>query len=95
MASSVKVEKTNWSKGDRGYVAEHNVLIFNPCKFKIKDIEFKANYYSNSSTQIGSTSHTVYEVINPNSRKWLKFSGLVHPQASSSSVTISSVKKIE
>ncbi len=84
----LKVLQSNWQMDGFGAVAKHTVLVQNNCPIAVKDIEFCATYFAPSGSRIDSTTKTVYQRIPPKSALWMKFSGFVNSQASSSSVKV-------
>lgn len=88
---AIEIKKKSWIMGDWKVTAKHNVLVYNPCPFDVKDIEFRVLYYAESRTLIDSTNRTIYKIIKSRKSKWMKFDGLVNSQVKSSSVKIQNV----
>jgi hypothetical protein len=79
-----------WSKSGFGSIMEADFTITNPTSYKVKDLEVECVHSAPSGTVIDSNTRTIYEVIEPKSKKVIKkFNmGFIHSQAASSSCRI-------
>jgi hypothetical protein len=79
-----------WGTGGFGSVMEADFTIQNPTPYRVKDIEVTCTHYANSGTEIDSNTRTIYEAIEPKSKKVIKkFNmGFIHSQAAKSSCKI-------
>lgn len=92
---SVKLD-FKWNKSGLGSVMMANFTLNNPTAYRFKDFEIKCSHYSPSGTLIDSNTRTIYEIVEPQSKKVVKnFSmGFIHSQAASSGCEIADLKPI-
>src|SRR5437764_358360 len=72
-----------WSKSGFGNIMEADFTITNPTSYKVKDLEIECVHSAPSGTVIDSNTRTIYEVVEPRSKKVIKnFNmGFIHSQA--------------
>jgi hypothetical protein len=86
-----------WSKGGFGSIMEADFTITNPTSYKVKDLEVECDHSAPSGTVIDSNTRTIYEVVEPKSKKVIKkFNmGFIHSQAASSSCKITDLTIVQ
>ena len=86
-----------WGKGGFGSIMKADFTINNPTNYRVKDLELECTHSAPSGTVIDSNTRTIYEVVDPKSKKVIKnFNmGFIHSQASSSSCRITDLTVVQ
>jgi hypothetical protein len=86
-----------WAKSGFGSVMEADFTISNPTPYRVKDLEIECTHTAPSGTKIDSNTRTIYEVVEPKSKKVVKnFNmGFIHSQASKSSCGITDLTIVQ
>ncbi len=89
LLQSVKLDY-KWNKSGFGSIMMANFTLNNPTAYRFKDFEIKCSHYSPSGTLIDSNTRTIYEIVEPRSKKVVKdFNmGFIHSQAARSGCEI-------
>jgi hypothetical protein len=86
----------NWRKGAFGTVMEADFTVRNPTDFQFKDFTIKCTHSAPSGTAIDSNTETIYEVVEPHSKRSIKNvnMGFIHTQAARSVCVITNLTVI-
>jgi len=81
---SVKLDY-KWSKSFGSFMTA-DFTLNNPTNYRFKDFEIKCTHYSPSGTEIDHNTRTIYQIVEPQSKKVVKNfdMGFIHSQANSS-----------